>query len=70
MSADSRREEANERLILAAFVGWQMGAGGKSTFGDYLSGLGLSGEAPQPKAVDQGTADAKLKRMGIMEEKR
>ncbi len=34
-------EENDERWRQAAFVGWQFGAGGKKTFGEYLRAMGL-----------------------------
>jgi hypothetical protein len=39
----SKRVEAEkkEMLIVSAFTGWQMGAGGKKNFNQYLKGLGL-----------------------------
>jgi len=36
-----RREEEKEKLIMSAFIGWQMGAGGGMKFGEYLADLGL-----------------------------
>jgi len=60
----ARREEADERFTLAAFVGWQLGAGGKKTFGEYLYSLGLS-DKPSQGVDSQKQEDMKLSRMGI-----
>jgi len=68
-----KQEEAKEKYILAAFVGWQMGAGGKKNFGEYLRHLGLSDETSQQVgsqkredvALLQKREDATLSRMGI-----
>lgn len=71
MSDDARMEEGKERLVLAAFVGFQLGAAGKKTFREYLNELGLSGDAPQSVApvVDRKADDARLKRHGIVRKK-
>ena len=37
-----KHEEAREKLILAAFVGFQMGAGGDKNFKQYLESLSLA----------------------------
>jgi len=37
-----KHEEAREKLILAAFVGFQMGAGGDKNFKQYLESLDLA----------------------------
>lgn len=62
LSLKAKQEEEKARLILAAFVGWQMGAAGDKTLGDYLAHLGLA-DKPTPKAPVDDTA--MLKRMGI-----
>lgn len=72
---EARREEADEKLILAAFVGWQLGAAGKKTFGEYLEALGLSDKAPQDgsqkeqtqaqRIEQQKSQDTKLTHMDI-----
>lgn len=67
LSADARNREVKERLILASYIGWQMGAGGKKTFQQYLAKMGLSEELPQKS---NEATDAALARMGIVEEKR
>ena len=71
MSADARRAEGQERMVLAAFVGYQMGAAGKKTFKTYLEELGLYGDAPQSMepVFDKAAADARLDRMGIKRKK-
>lgn len=71
LSVDALNKEGKERLILAAFIGWQMGAGGKKNFGSYLDGLGLSDIPSESVApiIDKEAADAKLKRHGIVPKK-
>lgn len=66
LSLKAKQEGEKERLILAAFVGWQMGAAGQKTLGQYLCDLGLSSEPPRA-AKPQGSLDdtEKLRRMGI-----
>lgn len=49
---------------MAAFIGWQMGAGGKHNFGEYLISLGLSERKPMQPNL-QGDDTATLERMGI-----
>ena len=61
---ETRREEVKEKFVLAAYVGWQLGAAGKKTFGEHLQHLGLSDEAPQ-SARSQKEEDGVLSRMGI-----
>lgn len=41
MAEKIRQAEAKDRMIIAAFIGWQMGAGGKKSFRQYLKSLGL-----------------------------
>ncbi len=63
---EARQEEIKEKFILSAFIGWQMGAAGEKTFGDYLSHLGLSDKPPQQKDTQDAPDDtAALERMGI-----
>ena len=54
---------------MAAFVGWQMGAGGEKKFGEYLYSLGLSDEPPQQpdtQTVEEKEDDTEaLRQMGI-----
>lgn len=64
------REEEKEKLILAAFIGFQLGAAGKGTFGDYLKRLKLSDEDPQSAGSRDKAGDIMmLARMGIVEKK-
>jgi len=62
-----KQEEAKEKLVLAAFTSWQLGAANKMTFGEHLNHLGLSDKAPQQqKGKDaQKKEDKTLSRMGI-----
>ena len=71
LSADFRREEGKERLVIAAFIGHQLGAGGKKTFKTYLNDLGLSGDAPESVApvYNKKASDARLKSRGIVAKK-
>lgn len=67
LSLNAIEKEAKEKVILAAFIGHQLGAGGKKDFPAYLEELGLADERPnQSEAV----TDAELASMGIMKEKR
>lgn len=69
----AKYEELQEKFILAAFVGWQLGAAGKKTFGEHLVVLGLSDKTPQDdnqkesaqRVEPQKSQDVKLSRMGI-----
>lgn len=63
----AKLDEAKGKLILAAFVGFQMGAAGKMTYKEYLSHLGLSDE-PLGRVDPRSRADedARLARMGIV----
>jgi len=69
LSSAATRERAKDETVLAAFIGWQMGAGGKKTFGGYLRHLGLSDELPQHE-VSQERDDSMLSRMGIKKAKK
>ena len=62
-----KQEEAKEKLVLAAFTSWQLGAGNKRTLGEYLEHLGLSDKAPQQRRGKdaQKKEEATLSRMGI-----
>uniref|UniRef100_A0A6M3IP57 Uncharacterized protein n=1 Tax=viral metagenome TaxID=1070528 RepID=A0A6M3IP57_9ZZZZ len=46
-----RQEEAKEKLVNGAWIGFQMGAGGEKNFGQYLESIGLieSKEEPMPQ---------------------
>ena len=71
--ARARHDEVKEQFVLAAFVGWQIGAASDKTFGEYLRHLGLSDELPQQVDSRKGGSrdltrkreDEKLSRMGI-----
>ena len=39
--AEVKKDEARDRLTEAAFIGFQLGAGGDKTFGEYLTSIGL-----------------------------
>ena len=39
------KEEIRANYIYAAFIGWQMGAGGKKNFPQYLQYLKITGES-------------------------
>lgn len=71
MSADARMQEGNERLRLAAYVGWQLGAAGNKTFSEYLHEQELFEESPQTikPVFDKAATDARLNRMGIKPKK-
>lgn len=60
-----RQEEAKERLVQSAFIGFQLGAAGRKTFEEYLCSLGLSGEPIQEAGTGKVDEDRKLARMGI-----
>lgn len=42
MLSKARQDEIQEKLISAAFIGWQIGAGAGKRFGEYLEELGLT----------------------------
>ena len=48
-----KQEEAKDRLIEQAFLAFQMGTGGKETFGEYLNGLGLGDKQTVQQAKEQ-----------------
>lgn len=56
--SEVRKDEAKERMIEAAFIGFQMGAAGDKNFGAYLESLGLKEktfEEPPMTAKDIAT---------------
>lgn len=61
------REEAREKLMLAAYQAFQLGAGGGKNLGEYLSHLGLGDTITENSKPDtpQAAQDGKLSRMGI-----
>ena len=62
---ERERARDKEQFIQAAFIGFQLGAADKMTFGEYLKHLGLSDELPQ-KGTQKTANDAALfARMGI-----
>jgi len=74
LSAKARQEEAKERLVLAAFVGWQTGARIKREgesgseaypFAEHLARLGLSEQPAQNVAPKANDDTLTLSRMGI-----
>ncbi len=72
LASKAREEEAKEKLINSAFIGWQMGAGGKVKFGAYLSKLGLTEgpvETKKKSPKKDAGLDGRLKSMGIVPEK-
>ena len=69
LSSKARQEEAKEDLILAAFIGFQLGAGGKKTFEEYLKHLNLSEQPSQSPGSRDKDDDMALSRMGIKAKK-
>ena len=61
--SEIRQEEAKEKIILATFVGWQMGAGGGKTFDEYLKDMVREEHIKQVEP--QKNQDEVLSRMGI-----
>lgn len=55
-----KQEEAKDRLIEQAFLAFQMGAGGKETFGQYLNGLGLGDNQSSQQSKEQTITPAAL----------
>lgn len=63
-----KQEESKERLVELAFLGFQMGAGGQQTFGEYLQSIGLSGEkvvTEKPITAEEAIAKAEKIRKAI-----
>jgi len=61
---EAKQEEGKEKLILSAFIGWQMGAGAGKKFGEYLEDLGLSDKkTPQETKLTAKEAIAKAERI-------
>jgi len=61
-----KHEEAREKLILAAFVGFQMGAGGDKNFKQYLEAMGLASETYTPAPAGVTAEEAIKKAEGIL----
>lgn len=55
-------EQARDRLIEGAHIAWQMGAGGATTFGEYLRRLKLT-EATKSSSRDAAAALAAAERI-------
>lgn len=62
-------DRVKEEFTLAAFIGWQMGAGGKKRFGEYLNHLGLSDEGTLNNLGEKRDNTGALARMGIVPKK-
>jgi len=64
---ERENERVKELFVQSAFTAWQMGAGDKMTFSEYLNHLGLSDEPPPHVVTSQSKADDTelLSRMGI-----
>ena len=64
-----KQAEEKDGLIAGAWIGFQMGAGEDTNFGEYLIHLGLSDEPPSQRAdvKDKSKQDdtEQLRRMGI-----
>lgn len=76
LTVKANKEEAEERLTLAAFVGFQMGAGKQKNFMEYLRSLGIDSTDTKPKQKPRRKKPAgkdeslgRLKMMGIVPEK-
>ena len=55
---ETRTQEQRDGMIQAAFIGWQMGAGGQGkTFGQYLSALYLLDTDQAPTKPRDTTAE-------------
>lgn len=65
MLAEKRTQEHKERLILGAWIAFQLGAGGDMTFGDYLDKMRLG--QPRPEAPRVSASDAIAKAEAILE---
>lgn len=61
-----KHEEAREKLILAAFVGFQMGAGGDKNFKQYLESLGLAKDSDAVETKPISAEEAIAKAEGIL----
>ena len=61
-----KQEEARERLTLCAFIGFQLGAGGDKSFGQYLEVLGLKESKEAPRASELTAEEAIAKAEAIL----
>ena len=56
----ARQEESQDKFIMSAFIGWQMGAGAGKRFGEYLEELGLlKGQVTTGTTPESGELTAK-----------
>ena len=75
LATKAREQEAKEEFILAAFIGFQMGAAGKQNFGQYLRSLHLAEGPVETKVTKKKSRkkdtelDDRLRGMGIVPEK-
>ena len=61
-----------DRLHLGAWIGWQMGAGGTKSFGEYYKNFGIDDTAPLDKktaALIAAKAKEKAERIVAMAQK-
>lgn len=49
--AEVKKDEARDRLTESAFIGFQMGAGGDKTFGQYLEAIGLKEKTAESQTM-------------------
>lgn len=70
----AKQEEVREKFILAAFVGFQMGAAGDKNFSQYLESLGLleeqAGVIPESTKITAKEAIAKAEEILAMARKK
>ncbi len=64
---EAKREEYKEKLIMGAWIGYQMGAGGDKNFGDYLGHWGLLESSPKGDNKVVSAQDAIKKAESILE---
>ena len=57
MLSKIKQEEAKEKIIQGAWIGFQLGAGGDKRFGEYLESLGLSETEPLPQITAKEALD-------------
>jgi hypothetical protein len=67
-----RQAEVKERYIQSAFIGFQMGAAGEKTFGQYLQSLGLGDKEyiPQESRSAQDIIAGAEKTLQMMRDKK
>lgn len=54
---EAQETEFRDRLVQGAFIAFQMGAGGKNSFGEYLNSLGLGEKRTESKQAKISTGD-------------